>query len=112
MASYLLRRILIAFPVLLGVTIVSSVALSLAPGDPLTARLDPAQLQELQRNPARLEERRRELGLDQPVPIRYSSGSAGRSRATSGTPSNRTGPSPRRSGNGSRRPLRSWAPPS
>lgn len=71
MGTYLLRRILIAFPVLLGITIVSFLALSLAPGDPLLARLDPSQLQELQRNPERLEERRRELGLDQPVPIRY-----------------------------------------
>lgn len=71
MGTYLLRRILIAFPVLLGITIVSFTALSLAPGDPLLARLDPAQLQELQRNPQRLEERRRELGLDQPPPIRY-----------------------------------------
>jgi peptide/nickel transport system permease protein len=69
--TYLLRRILIAFPVLLGITIVSFVALSLAPGDPLTARLDPATLAELQRNPALLQERRKELGLDQPVPVRY-----------------------------------------
>jgi peptide/nickel transport system permease protein len=69
--SYLLRRILIAIPVLLGVTIISFVALSLAPGDPLMARLDPGQLAELQSNPQRLAERRRELGLDQPIPVRY-----------------------------------------
>jgi peptide/nickel transport system permease protein len=69
--TYVLRRILIAFPVLLGITIVSFVALSLAPGDPLTARLDPSMLAELQRNPALLQERRKELGLDQPVPVRY-----------------------------------------
>jgi peptide/nickel transport system permease protein len=68
---YILRRILIAFPVLLGVTVISFVALSLAPGDPLMARLDPAQLAELQRNPERLAERRAALGLDQPIPIRY-----------------------------------------
>jgi peptide/nickel transport system permease protein len=69
--TYILRRILIAFPVLIGVTIVSFVALSLAPGDPLTARLDPGQLAELQRDPEKLEARRHELGLDQPVPVRY-----------------------------------------
>jgi peptide/nickel transport system permease protein len=69
--AYLARRVLIAIPVLLGVTIISFVALSLAPGDPLMARLDPGQLAELQRNPARLEERRKELGLDQPIPVRY-----------------------------------------
>ena len=71
MGTYLLRRILIAFPILLGISIVSFVALSLAPGDPLTARLDPSMLAELQRNPALLQERRKELGLDQPVPVRY-----------------------------------------
>jgi peptide/nickel transport system permease protein len=69
--AYLIRRILIAFPVLLGITIISFVALSLAPGDPLTARLDPAILAELLRNPADLEARRHELGLDQPIPVRY-----------------------------------------
>jgi peptide/nickel transport system permease protein len=71
MATYILRRVLIAFPVLLGITIVSFVALSLAPGDPLTARRDPTVLAQVQRNPQLLEERRHELGLDQPVPIRY-----------------------------------------
>jgi peptide/nickel transport system permease protein len=71
MATYILRRILIAFPVLLGITVVSFIALSLAPGDPLTARMDPTILAQLQRNPQLLQERRHELGLDQPVPVRY-----------------------------------------
>ena len=71
MGAYLIRRILIAIPVMLGITIISFVALSLAPGDPLTARLDPAILAELLRNPAALEARRHELGLDQPIPVRY-----------------------------------------
>jgi peptide/nickel transport system permease protein len=71
MSTYILRRILIAFPVLLGITIVSFVALSLAPGDPLTARMDPTLLAQLQRNPQLLADRRHELGLDQPVPVRY-----------------------------------------
>ena len=71
MGTFILRRFLIAIPVLIGITIVSFVALSLAPGDPLLARLAPEQLNEIQRNPALLEERRREYGLDQPVPIRY-----------------------------------------
>jgi len=69
--SYVLRRILIAFPVLLGITIIGFTALSMAPGDPLLARLDPSQLAELQRDPTRLAERRHQLGLDEPVPVRY-----------------------------------------
>ncbi len=71
MGAYLVRRILIAFPVMLGITMISFLALSLAPGDPLTARLDPAILAEMQRNPEILEQRRHALGLDQPVPVRY-----------------------------------------
>ena len=71
MASYLIRRILIAIPVLIGITIICFAALSLAPGDPLTARLDPTILAQLQRDPALLQARRHELGLDQPVPVRY-----------------------------------------
>jgi len=65
--AYVLRRILIAIPVLLGITIISFVALSLAPGDPLLARLDPGQLQQIQNHPEQLARRRHELGLDQPV---------------------------------------------
>jgi peptide/nickel transport system permease protein len=69
--AYVLRRILIAFPVLLGITIVGFTALSLAPGDPLTATLDPSILAQIQRDPQQLAARRHELGLDQPVPVRY-----------------------------------------
>jgi peptide/nickel transport system permease protein len=69
--TYIFRRILLAIPVLLGITIVCFVALSLAPGDPLTARLDPSILAQIQRDPAILQQRRHELGLDQPVPVRY-----------------------------------------
>ncbi len=71
MGAYILRRILIAFPVLLGITIVAFIALSLAPGDPLTARLDPSILQQIQSHPEQLAARRAELGLDQPLPVRY-----------------------------------------
>jgi len=69
--AFIIRRLLIAIPVLLGITMISFLALSLAPGDPLTARMDPSLLAELQRNPAALEERRHALGLDDPLPIRY-----------------------------------------
>jgi len=65
--AYILRRILIALPILIGITIVAFVALSLAPGDPLLARLEPAQLALLQSHPEQLEARRHELGLDQPI---------------------------------------------
>ena len=69
MLRYLLHRLLIAIPVLFGVTIIAFTALSFAPGDPLTARIDPSIL--AQQSPEWIAERRHALGLDQPVPIRY-----------------------------------------
>ncbi len=69
MSQFILRRLLISIPVLLGITFIAFAALSLAPGDPLMARLDPSVL--AQQSPEWIEEKRRELGLDQPVPVRY-----------------------------------------
>ncbi len=69
MAAYFLRRLFIAFPVLIGITIAAFFVLSAAPGDPVLARLDPEVLARL--TPADIEARRRDLGLDQPIPIRY-----------------------------------------
>src|SRR5262245_27188512 len=42
-------------------------ALKLAPGDPLTATLNPDVLANLAKNPVILEQRRKELGFDQPI---------------------------------------------
>ena len=67
--AYFIRRLLIAIPVLIGITMAAFFVLSAAPGDPVLARLDPEVLARL--TPADIEARRRELGLDQPVPIRY-----------------------------------------
>jgi peptide/nickel transport system permease protein len=67
--GYLVRRLLIAVPVLFGITVIAFTALALAPGDPVTARLDPTVLATLSK--ADLDARRHELGLDQPIPVRY-----------------------------------------
>lgn len=69
MGTYILRRILIAIPVLIGITILAFGALSLAPGDPLTARIDPENLARM--SEADIAAARHAIGLDQPVPIRY-----------------------------------------
>jgi peptide/nickel transport system permease protein len=61
--------VLIAIPVLIGITMAAFLVLSAAPGDPVLARLDPEVLSRL--TPEDIEERRRALGLDQPAPIRY-----------------------------------------
>jgi peptide/nickel transport system permease protein len=68
-SAYFVRRILIAVPVLIGITLAAFIVLSAAPGDPITARMDPEVLSRLTQED--LDRRRRELGLDQPAPIRY-----------------------------------------
>src|SRR5919198_1832786 len=69
MGTYIARRILISIPVLFGITILAFAALSLAPGDPLTSRIDPELLARM--TPEQLAAARHQLGLDQPVPVRY-----------------------------------------
>lgn len=69
MGTYILRRLLISIPVLFGITIAGFFALSLTPGDPITARMSPSVLARL--SPEAIALARHQLGLDQPIPIRY-----------------------------------------
>jgi peptide/nickel transport system permease protein len=69
MATYLIRRILIAIPTLFGITILAFVALAIAPGDPLTASMEPEQLARM--TAEQKAEARHRLGLDEPIPVRY-----------------------------------------
>jgi peptide/nickel transport system permease protein len=66
MGQYLIRRLLIAIPSLLGISVILFTVLALAPGDPF---------EELATNPAIPPEVRAGLrakfGLDDPVPVRY-----------------------------------------
>ena len=65
MAAFLLRRILLLFPVVLGISILVFLIISLIPGDPARAILGSYATPE---NVERLE---RQLGLDQPLPLQY-----------------------------------------
>ncbi|MFE6051916.1 ABC transporter permease [Kitasatospora sp. NPDC056446] len=65
MTRFLLRRLLLAVPTLLGVTVVVFATVALVPGDPVAAFLGPGAPPEARRE---LTER---LGLDQPLPVRY-----------------------------------------
>lgn len=65
MQRYLVRRILVTLPILLGVTVLSYFIMSLTPGDPVSMLINPSMSQ------ADVEIRRRALGLDEPVYIRY-----------------------------------------
>jgi peptide/nickel transport system permease protein len=67
MRRYVLRRLLIAIPILLGVSIVTFVFANLAPGDPVSALVKPGS----DVKPADLEQLKKALGLDQPLPVRY-----------------------------------------
>jgi peptide/nickel transport system permease protein len=67
MATYIVRRLLIAVPILLGITILIFLFVALAPGDAVDAYLRPEQAG----NQALREALIHALGLDQPLPIRY-----------------------------------------
>ncbi|SRR6266536_2438016 len=69
MGTYLLRRLAISVPVLLGITLMVYVIISLAPGDPVTAMVNPEQVAAL--GPDFLEQQREALGLNQPILVRY-----------------------------------------
>ncbi len=65
MQRYLIRRLLITGPILLGITVLSYLIMSLTPGDPVLMLISPSTSR------ADVEIQRRALGLDQPVYVRY-----------------------------------------
>ena len=67
MQKYVVRRILISIPVFIGITIIMFFLINSAPGDPLAALINP----EMARDEQMLQEMRRQLGLDKPIPVRY-----------------------------------------
>ncbi|MEL6779015.1 MAG: ABC transporter permease [Cyanobacteria bacterium J06597_16] len=66
MGKYLLKRILIAIPTLIAISMVIYLVLALAPGDPLGEMANSPSI-----TPEIRENIRRALGLDQPIYIRY-----------------------------------------
>jgi peptide/nickel transport system permease protein len=69
MSQYLLRRILLIPILLLGITMLDFAFINLTPGDPVTAITDPNELRAL--DPAAVEARREQLGLNKPLVVRY-----------------------------------------
>jgi len=65
--QYLLRRILVSIPVLLGVTLLLFLLAEMMPGDAITAMVTP----DAPTSRHALEEMKATLGLDKPWPIRY-----------------------------------------
>ncbi len=69
MGQYLLRRLLLSIPVLLGITIATYGIINLAPGDPVSAMISPEAASSL--GPGWVAQQRAALGLDKPLPVRY-----------------------------------------
>ena len=68
MGRYIARRLLVLIPMLLGITIFTYMIMDLAPGDAaMLMFLDP----DMMGDPAAIESVRAQLGLDQPIHIRY-----------------------------------------
>ena len=65
MWSYIVRRLLLGIPTLLGVTIIILSLLHLAPGDPINAMLPPDAPQEV------VEMIREQMGFNKPLPVQY-----------------------------------------
>jgi peptide/nickel transport system permease protein len=62
---YVLKRVVLALPVLVGVSVVVFVAIRLIPGDPAQLMAGQAATQEV------VQQIRQSLGLDQPLPVQY-----------------------------------------
>lgn len=65
MLKYIVRRLLISIPVLLGVTVVAYFIMTLAPGNSVDMMIDPGMSAE------NIAMQKRDLGLDQPVFVQY-----------------------------------------
>ena len=67
--SYLVRRLLLAIPTLIGLTLVTFVMTRLAPGDPALARMGEASATRL--SPTEYQQLREYLQLDRPIVVQY-----------------------------------------
>ena len=65
MAAFLIRRLLLTIPTLLGVTLIVFIIVQVTPGDPAELMLGPMATEE------GLKELRERLGLDQPIIVQY-----------------------------------------
>lgn len=69
MGRYLLQRLAVSVPVLLGITLATYFIINLAPGDPVSALINPETVAAF--GPGYLEQQKEALGLNEPLPVRY-----------------------------------------
>jgi len=67
MAFYILKRLLLFIPTLLGITLITFILMKSLPGDPVTAMVGERA------SPETIVRIRSELGLDKPLPVQYGS---------------------------------------
>jgi peptide/nickel transport system permease protein len=65
--AYMARRVIFLVPLLIGLSLVMFSLIQLAPGDPVLAMMGERGAS----NPTYVEQTRKNLGLDQPVPVQY-----------------------------------------
>jgi peptide/nickel transport system permease protein len=89
MAAYMLRRVLLLFPLMIGLSILMFTLIHAAPGDPILALVGP----QAATNPQILEQARENYGLNDPLPVQYLNwlgkvlrGDLGRSYSFNNTP--------------------------
>ena len=71
MGTYILRRLLLMIPTLLGITILVFAISRIAPGDPVSLSMGPGGQLDAERAADVRETRMRLYGLDKPVPVQY-----------------------------------------
>lgn len=71
MRTYFLRRLLLAVPTLIGISVVTFVLSRMAPGGPLAPRIEGLYAADIPITEENLENTRKLLGLDQPLPEQY-----------------------------------------
>jgi peptide/nickel transport system permease protein len=64
--QYMIRRVLLLIPLLIGLSLVMFLLIHLAPGDPVRAFVSQPNV-----DPAFIAQARHNLGLDQPLPVQY-----------------------------------------
>src|SRR5512136_925899 len=71
MTTYIIRRLLLMIPTLLGITLVVFAISRLAPGDPLAMRQGPGGQLDAKQSAAVYEAQKKLWGLDKPLPVQY-----------------------------------------
>ena len=65
--AYMARRVIMLIPLLLGLSLIMFTLIQLAPGDPVLAMMG----EQAASNPEYVEQARKNLGLDDPLPVQY-----------------------------------------